>query len=192
MIRPHLRPNPDWKTHREAIMKAHIPAMMMVLACAVAAGAHAQSGDNDGCTNASLFGDYAFRIDGQLLPPGGPPVAREGVAMTHFDGMGALTQVDFVMSNGAALSAPADPTTGFHIHEQGTYKVYPDCTGSAVIHFPAPPGASSGAELDLMFVLGDHGRVIHTVVSRVLQPGSTTPVPASIRSDGVRMGPPES
>lgn len=173
-------------------MKAHIPVTLLVLACSASGLALAQSGDNDGCTNASLFGDYAFRVDGELLPPGGPPIARQGVAMTHFDGAGGLTQVDFVMSNGAPLAGPADLTTGFHIHEQGTYKVNPDCTGSAVMHFPAPPNVSSGAEIDLMFVLGDRGRIIHTIVSRALPPGSTTPVPASIHSDGVKMGSPES
>lgn len=169
-------------------MRTHIPAMLLVLACTLPAGARAQSGDYDGCTNATLFGDYAFRVDGQLLPEGGPPIARQGVAMTRFDGSGGLTQVDFVMSNGVPLAGPADPVTGFHIHEQGTYTVNPDCTGSAVIHFPAPPGVASGAEIDLMFVLGDHGRVIHTIVSRALPPGSTTPMPVSIHSDGVRMG----
>ena len=172
-------------------MKTHIAAISLVLACSISGGARAQSGDNDGCTNASLFGDYAFRVDGQLLPPGAPPVARQGVAMTHFDGAGGLTQVDFVMSNGAPLAGPADPTTGFHIHEQGSYKVNPDCTGSAVIRFPAPLGVASGAEIDLMFVLGDHGRVIHTIVSRTLPPGSTTPIPVSIHSDGVKMEFPE-
>jgi hypothetical protein len=172
-------------------MKVHVPAMLLVLACSSSSLALAQSGDNDGCTNATLFGDYAFRIDGQLLPRGAPPVARQGVAMTHFDGAGRLTQVDFVMSNGAPLPGPADATL-FHIDEEGTYQVNPDCTGSAVIHFPAPPNASTGAEIDLMFVLGDHGRVIHTIVSRALQPGSKTPVPVSIHSDGVKMGYPES
>lgn len=83
---------------------------------------------------------------------------------------------------------PADPATGHKIHERGSYKVNPDCTGSAVIHFPAPPGLASGAEIDLMFVLADHGRVIRTIVSRLLPPGSETPVAASIRSDDVRMG----
>ena len=171
-------------------MKAHTPGLLLVVACSIFAGARAQAGDNDGCRNATLFGDYAFRVDGQLLPPGGPAIARQGVAMTHFDGEGGLTQVDFVMSNGAPLAGPADPATGFHIDEQGSYRVNPDCTGSAVIHFPAPPGLASGAEIDLMFVIGDHGRVIHTIVSRVLQPGGT-PVPASIHSDGVKMGFPE-
>ncbi|MGH8199386.1 MAG: hypothetical protein ACREVO_03335 [Steroidobacteraceae bacterium] len=172
-------------------MRIQIPAMLLVLGCSISGAALAQSGDNDGCTNAALFGDYAFRVDGQLLPPGGPPIERQGVAMTHFDGVGRLTQVDFVMSNGAPLAGPADSNTGFHIHEHGTYQVNPDCTGSAVIHFPAPPNVSSGAEIDLMFVLGDNGRIIHTIVSRTLPPGSTTPVPVSIHSDGVKMEYPE-
>lgn len=173
-------------------MKPYIPAILLILACSASGGARAQSGDNDGCTNATLFGDYAFRVDGQLLPPGASPITREGVAMTHFDGAGGLTQVDFVMSSGAPLAGPADTVTGFHIHEQGSYKVNPDCTGSAEIHFPPPPGVASGAEIDLMFVLGDHGRVIHAIVSRALPPGSTSPIPASIHSDGVKMGFPES
>lgn len=173
-------------------MKAHIPGLLLLLACSIPGGAYAQSADNDGCTNATLYGDYAFRIDGQLLPPGGPPITRAGVAMTRFDGAGGLTQVDFVMSNGAPMPGPADATTGFHLYEQGSYKVNADCTGSAAIHFPAPPGFSSGAEIDLMFVLGEHGRIIHTIVSRALPPGSTTPVPVSIHSDGVRMGYPQS
>lgn len=168
-------------------MRIHIPAMLLVLGCSITGVALAQPSDNDGCTNATLFGDYAFRVDGQLLPSGGPPIARQGVAMTHFDGAGGLTQVDFVMSNGAPLPGPADPDTGFHTQEHGTYQVNPDCTGSAVIHFPAPPNVSSGAEIDLMFVLGNHGRIIHTIVSRTLPPGSTTPIPASIHSDGVKM-----
>lgn len=171
-------------------MRAHFLAISVLVAGSLCGGARAQAAHNNGCTNASLFGDYAFRVDGRLLPPGGPPIDRQGVAMVHFDGEGSLTQVDFVMSDGAPLAGPADPTTGFHIHEQGSYKVNSDCTGSAVIHFPAPPGVASGAEIDLMFVLGEHGHVIHTIVSRVLQPGGT-PVAASIHSDGVKMGFPE-
>jgi hypothetical protein len=180
------------KAHITGPLKALSTGLLLVLACFIPGGAYAQSGDNDGCTDATLFGDYAFRIDGQLLPPGGPPITRAGVAMTHFDGAGGLTQVDFVMSNGTPLPGPADATTGFHLYEHGSYTVNPDCTGSAKIYFPAPPGLASGAEIDLMFVLGEHGRTIHTIVSRALPPGSTTPVQVSIHSDGVKMGYPES
>ena len=107
--------------------------------------------------------------------------------MTHFDGNGKLTQVDFVMSNGVELAGVPDPVTGFHIKESGSYHVNSDCTGSAEIRFPAPPGVDSGAVIDLVFVLADHGRVIHTIVSSALPPGSTTPVPVSIHSDGEKL-----
>jgi hypothetical protein len=174
----------------EASMKTRTTVAFLATAFSIPLSALAQSSDNDGCTNATLTGDYAFRLSGQLLPSGGTPVAREGVAMTRFDGEGRLTQIDFVMSNGVPLAGPADPLTGFHTGETGWYKVNPDCTGRAEIQFPTPPGLDSGAVIDLMFVLGDHGRVIHTIVSRVLPPGSTTPVAASIHSDGEKLGSP--
>jgi len=154
----------------------------------VPSAAWAQLGDTDGCTNATLRGDYAFRVTGQLLPIGAPPVLREGVAMTHFDGQGNLTQVDFVMANGVPIAGPPDPLTGFHTGESGWYKVFPDCTGTAHIQFPTPPGLTSGAVIDLMFVLSNHGNTIHTIVSQLLPPGSTTAIPASIHSDAERLG----
>ena len=150
-------------------------------------GASAQSSDS-GCSNATLNGAYAFRISGQVLPPGGAPIQREGVAVTQFDGAGKLTQVDFIMANGNPTSGPTDPVTGFHAGETGWYKVNSDCTGSAEIDFPAPPGASSGAMINLKLVVSNHGRTIHTIVSRLLPPGSATPVPASIHSDAEKLG----
>lgn len=162
--------------------------LVLAVALVSAVAGLGQSIDNDGCSNATLNGDYGFRVTGQILPPGAPPVQREGVAMTHFDGSGKLTQVDFVMSNGLPTSGPTDPLTGFHTAENGWYKVFPDCTGTAEIDFPAPPEVSSGAVIDLMFVLSNNGRTIHTIVSRLLPPGSTTPVPASIHSDAEKLG----
>jgi hypothetical protein len=35
---------------------------------------HAQSADNDGCTDAILTGDYAFTISGQIVVPNGPVI----------------------------------------------------------------------------------------------------------------------
>jgi len=159
----------------------------------VPAFAFAQSGDNDGCSNATLSGDYAFRVSGQVYPPvpqGAPPVVlqRDGVAMTHFDGAGKLTQVDFIMSNGVAMMGPADPLTGFHVGETGWYQVFPDCTGRAEIHFPVPPTGTSGAIIDLKFVLSNQGRTIHTIVSSLTPPNQTTPIPASIHSDAEKLG----
>ena len=149
--------------------------------------APAQSADKDVCSDATLKGDFAFTITGQILPPGQPPISREGVAMTHFDGQGNLTQVDYLVANGAAVSGPTDPVTGFHTDETGTYKVFSDCTGEAEIRFPAPPAMSSGVVIDLKFVLSNHGRRIHTIVTKLVPPGSSIPVPASIHSDAEKV-----
>ena len=56
------------------------------------------------------------------------------------------------------------------------------------IDFPTPPGGTSGAVIDLMFVLSNRGRTIHTIVSQLIPPNSTTPVPVSIHSDGEKLG----
>lgn len=147
----------------------------------------AQSGDNDSCSNATLTGDYAFRISGQVLPPGAPPIQRDGVAMTSFDGKGGLKQVDFVLANGLPTPGPTDPLTGFHTGETGTYQIFPDCTGTAEIKFPASPGGT-GAVIDLMLVLSNHGQTIHTIVSRLVPPNSATALPVSIHSDAEKLG----
>lgn len=168
-------------------MRAPTSTVFLLTAFLVPATVFAQSSDNDYCTNATLSGDYAFRISGDLLPSGAPAVSRDGVAMTHFDGAGGLTQVDFVMSNGTPLSGPTDPLTGFHIGEHGWYQVNADCTGRAQITFPTPPGLESGAVIQLMFVVGERGRVIHAIVSNLVPPGSTTAVAASIHSDAEKL-----
>jgi hypothetical protein len=142
-----------------------------------------QAQDNDGCSNATLRGNYAFRISGEIFVPNTsttPPtpttavmVYRDGVAMTHFDGNGNLTQVDFVMGNGLIPSrqTPApnpqnvDPTTGFSTGEWGTYEVHPDCTGTASINFPPPLDMETGNVITLMFVISNGGRTLHTIVS---------------------------
>jgi hypothetical protein len=168
-------------------MKFRVYLLVVAAVLGSSLAAVGQGNDNDGCTDATPSGDYAFRVSGQLLPPGAPPIQRDGVAMAHFDGSGGLSQVDFIMSNGLPTSGPTDPLTGFHTDEKGWYKVFPDCTGTAEIDFPKPPGSSSGAVIDLMFVLSNHGRTIHTIVTRLLPPGSTTPMPASIHSDAEKI-----
>jgi hypothetical protein len=167
-------------------VKGHISLLFLISALLIPAAVFGQESDHDRCTNAALIGAYAFRVSGQVLPPGGGSVDREGVAMTRFDGKGKLTQVDFVMSNGLPVPGQADPVTGFHINETGWYRVNSDCTGMAEIQFPGPPGSSTGV-IDLMFVLSNRGRTIHTIVARLVPPGSADSIPASIHSDGERL-----
>ena len=160
--------------------------------------AHAQSTDNDGCTNATLTGDYAFTISGQIFVPNGPVIQREGIAMTHFDGAGNLSQVDLVLSSPNAVAPPGftlptDSVTGFHTQEKGTYTIYSDCTGTFTINFPpatSSVGNISGAIIVAKFVLSNGGRVIHTIVTSLTPPGAPGPVPALIRSEGHKLQPP--
>jgi hypothetical protein len=69
----------------------------------------------------------------------------------------------------------------------GTYTVNPDCTGSAEIDFPPPPGVTPGQRIHLKFVLADKGKQVHAVVSGLFRAGENTPTPAVIRSDGVKL-----
>jgi hypothetical protein len=71
--------------------------------------------------------------------------------MTHFDGHGNLTQVDFATMNGVPSSPNWRPATG-------TYAVNADCTGSAVI-VPA-----FGPTINLRLVVFDGGDQVATVV----------------------------
>jgi len=163
----------------------------LVLVLFVGSTLHAQ--DNDGCKLSTLKGDYAIRISGQVFNSQGMVVTqRDGIVMTHYDGVGGLTQVDFVFGNGVLVPGPTDSTTGFHINETGTYTVNPDCTGAATINFPSPGLGLSGAVIRVMFVLSNHGRIIHQIVSALTPPGPTghqVTVPANIHADGEKLGP---
>ncbi len=158
--------------------------------------AQAQSNDNDGCSNSTLKGDYAFTVSGQIFIPNGPIVQREGVAMTNFDGEGNLSQVDFVLSSPNAPAppgtSPVDSVTGFHTEEKGTYTVHPDCTGTFTIKSPnvtTSTGSSiPGATIVVQFVVSNEGRSIHTVVSSLTPAGAPGPVPVLIRSEGHKLG----
>ena len=121
----------------------------------------------EGCSNATLIGDYAFTLSGQIAAP--PPAAGpvSGVALTHFDGRGNMTQVDHVVHNGVLPAEEWRP--GF-----GPYQVNPDCTGwMTITQDPAIPSDAS-PELKIEFVVSENGNAIHTVVS-----GSPT-VPALV------------
>jgi hypothetical protein len=99
-----------------------------------------------------------------------PP--QNGIAMTTFNGKGAFTQKDFVVTNGAAIS------TGFATGETGKYAVNSDCTGTAPINYP------DGSWINLELVVVKQGREFHTVVSSLSMAGVLQPT--NIGSTGVR------
>jgi hypothetical protein len=167
-----------------------IDVLPLAVVLALTAPTYAQSDekqDEEGSSNATLSGDYAFTIGGEILavpasamPPfSGVALAQAGVTMMHFDGTGDFTQVDFTVINGAP-SPGATNANGFRNGQTGSYTVNSDCTGSAEIDFPPPPGVSPGQMIHLKFVLADKGKQIHTVVSGLFRP-------VVIRSDGVEV-----
>jgi hypothetical protein len=178
------------KSKRRLAMKSFVCKVMVAgvfLLGLLSVGARAQGNDKDGCSDATLRGDYAFTVSGTIwvTDPQGvlEEVQRGGIAMTHFNGIGGLSQVDFVMSGHNNLptppTPPTDPVTGFHIMETGTYKVYSDCTGTFTINSP-------GTTITVKFVLSDQGRAIHAVVTSLILPSG--PVTALIRSEGHKLG----
>lgn len=137
------------------------------------------------CSSATIEGDYAFRVSGEVFTAAGL-VYRDGIALTHFDGHHLLTQVDYVLANGVPVAGPTD-ANGFHTDETGTYSVNENCTGEAEIDFATPPEGTSGAIIKLFFVISDDGRQLNTIVTSITPPNSTQAVPANIHSDAVRV-----
>ncbi len=145
----------------------------------------AAAADNNGCSNATLKGDYGFTILGDQPNPDGTRSPVKGIAITHFDGAGKLTQRDFVVTDGVPGADTGDSHTGFHFTtgETGTYNVNPDCTGSAEIDLNVPVPFGSKGVIKLMLVVTNRGRAIHTVVSEFTPPGAMVPVLNTTRSD---------
>jgi len=81
------------------------------------------------CSNATLTGAYAIGVTNLTTPP--QVIADIAV----FDGNGHFTQRDY-----RGNSDPAEFATPGQ--ETGTYTIYPDCTGSAVINFNVPDGGA--------------------------------------------------
>jgi hypothetical protein len=137
-------------------------------------------------------GDYGFTISGYAPNPDGTTSPVRGVAITHFDGAGKLTQQDFVVAGGVLNPGQGSAQTGFHFTtgETGTYSLNPDCTGSAEIDInaPVPPGLSSGV-IKLMLVVTYHGHAIHTVVAEITPPGATTLSLDTTSSDAWKIDP---
>jgi hypothetical protein len=140
--------------------------------------ARAQSTDNDGCTNATLRGDYAFSVIDFILP-------QVVVGIGRFDGKGGFTQVDYI---GDSLRTTGAIT--FRGGETGSYTVNPDCTGSQEIklNVPGVPTGTSHGVIENMFVISGGGRSIHGVVAEVTPPGATQPVRTQTRVDFWKVG----
>jgi hypothetical protein len=137
---------------KHAIPVAVVAGLAMTVALTAPAAVTADENGPVRCSNRSLRGAYGFGVDGQILPPGAPPLVLRAVAMTQFDGEGSLTQVDHATINGIPRWQGWRPAVG-------TYEINPDCTGTAQI---VPSDGSP--TLNLHLVVFDRGRQVRTVV----------------------------
>jgi hypothetical protein len=142
---------------------------------ALSGAAREQRTDNDGCSNATLQGDYAFSVLSIFPAPG-----NVVVGIGRFDGKGGFAQIDYP---GDRLRTAG--TLDFRTGQTGSYSVNPDCTGSQEIDLNVlivPPGTSHGV-IHNAFVISNGGRSIHGVVAEITSPGATSPAPSLTRVD---------
>ena len=138
--------------------------------------------NNDGCSNATLKGEYAFAVTA-YTPPGGSPQVVAGIKT--FDGKGNLTQRDYI---GDSLRTRGQTDFSPEGQETGTYTVNSDCTGSAVINLNVPSTPFPHGVIQIVFVISGGGRHIHEVVSAFTPPGFTTPQPTQTSADDWKVG----
>lgn len=141
---------------RARLLRRSLYASLAIGLVLAASASHAQTLRADHlrfapCSNRTIQGDYGFNIEGTVLADRAPALLR-GVAMTHFDGQGNLTQVDFATLNGV-------PYGDDWRSASGKYEIKRDCTGAAVIS--PDDGAPS---LSLRLVVVDGGRQVFTIV----------------------------
>ena len=146
--------------------------------------------EDNGCSDATLKGDYGWTIDGFGPNPDGTQIPIKGIAITHFDGAGKFTQRDFVMNAGVPNAGNGDAMTGFVFStgETGTYSLNADCTGTATIDLNVPVPFGSKGVIKLMLVVTNRGRAIHTVVAEITSPGDTKPTLNTTSSDAWKIG----
>jgi hypothetical protein len=117
-------------------------------------GAWAPSAEAQGCSEATVEGDYAFALQGNVARIG--PIAASGI--TSFDGEGDTSITGFINTRRnrfPAVEADID----------GTYEVNADCTGSATFEIPAPGLFNRFTELEFEAVIVDQGREIRYLIT---------------------------
>ena len=156
-----------------------VPALLLGLT------AMASATDNNGCSNETLKGDYGFTINGFSPNPDGTQSPIKGIAITHFDGAGKLTQRDFVETAGVPNAGNGNAQTGFVFStgETGSYSLSSDCTGTMEIDLNVPIPVGSTGVIKLMIVVTNDGLAIHTVVAENTSPGATMPTLVTTSSD---------
>ena len=144
-----------------------------VLAAAIVLPALSNAAWANGCSDATLQGEYAFGAT-LYTPrgfPAGPPQVVTGIKI--FDGKGNFIQHDYTGDSGDVAFGTED----------GIYSVDPDCTGTMTIH--EVPGV---VEIDLKIVISNGGNHLHEVVS-TLTVGGKAVHPTQTSADDWKVAP---
>ncbi len=126
---------------------------VIVLAFLISVNLSGRAAAQGRCNSYLIKGKYGFTIEGQKLGGPGPLGPQVGVAMTNFDGVGGLSQIDTVIIGGVMVSDFTHSPAG------GTYHVNSDCTGSFTITF-----TDGRPSVSVAFVVTGNGNEIDTVV----------------------------
>jgi hypothetical protein len=166
-------------------LSTRMMAAAMAAAIALPALTCAAWAQDNGCSNATLKGEYAFAVTSYTPPglPNGPPQVVAGIKT--FDGKGNLTQRDY---RGDSLRTTGQTDFSTEGQETGTYTVNSDCTGSAVINLNVPSTPFPHGVIQIVFVISSGGSHIHEVVSKFTPPGFTTPQPTQTSADDWKVG----
>jgi hypothetical protein len=139
--------------------------------------------DDDGCSNATLHGDYAFAVTGWNLSPDQLWVPEFIVGIAQFDGKGKFTQVDYPADGHRTMGL-----TDFRTGQTGTYAVRGDCTGLGELDLNVGGVGTGHGVIKLAFVVSHGGRSIHAVVSGSTSPFATQPEISQVRTDFWKVG----
>lgn len=123
------------------------------------------------CTDETLRGSYGFTISG-TRPSGPPPAPLEqfvGLAISHFDGEGHLTQP--TGSSHGSVSGDSQTDTGY-----GTYSLNPDCSGTMTLNLT---GRTPAVTLRLWMIVVGGGEGVNLVVMTPTPGGISVP-PANL------------
>jgi hypothetical protein len=169
----------DIKTFGRAVGRLAAAAGLAITMSAIALPALSGVARADGCSNATLKGEYAF--GGTVYAP--PPSIGVFEGVKVYDGNDHFTQRDYLGNN---LAGPDFAPPG---QEQGTYTVNSDCTGSDTLNLNAPVPVGSTGVISVKFVISDGGRHVHEVVSEYTPPGANGPVPIQTSVDVWKVAP---
>ena len=140
----------------KSISRILIAVTQMMTVCVVltlGASAVAQGPGTGPCSNRTLFGNYGWSSQGQVLPAPGVALPFTSTGVANFDGKGNLSWLEHTVVGGEQLGA--DWTAG-----SGTYTVNPDCTGKMVATTPNSP-----VPLNIFFSLVQQGKQFYTVAN---------------------------